>query len=415
MRIWHKTNTVNLFNIIIKIFLTLFYNCYYIYRTKFNIMNIFNKSKLLVVLSIFLTVFIACKEEQKAPPAIDVPFITVENKDVSIYQDFAAQTYGELDIDLTARVDGILTGIHFKEGQLVKKGQLLYTIDPLEYATKVDQAKGQENAAESNLINAQEELNRIRPLAEINAVSIRDLEAAVAKEKVAKSNLESATAAVKNQELILSYCNILSPIDGIIGMSNAREGDYISRIGASSKLNTVSKLDNVRVRFVISETEYLNYQKNKKEGDKISDLELILSDGSAHPYKGILNFSDAKIDVTTGTITIESQFPNPDNSLRSGQFAKVRMLTKIEKNAIVIPQKAISEMQGIYQVRLITPDNKTEIKVIEVGAKVGTDWLVTNGLKAGDRVAIVGSLFIQPGATINPIPFKNEKPNTQNK
>lgn len=378
-------------------------------------MNIFNNSKLLIVLSIFLTVFIACKEEPKAPPAIEVPFVTVENKDVPIYQDFAAQTYGELDIDLTARVDGILTGIHFKEGQPVKKGQLLYTIDPIEYSTKVDQAKGQQNSAQSNLINAQEELNRIRPLAEINAVSQRDLEAAIAQEKVAKSNLESATAAVKNQELILSYCTILSPIDGIIGVSNAREGDYISRIGPSSKLNTVSKLDNVRVRFVISETEYLNYQKNKKDREKITDLELLLSDGSAHPYKGILNLFDAKIDVTTGTITIEAQFPNPDNSLRSGQFSKVRMLTTTEKNAIVIPQKAISEMQGIYQIRLITPENKIEISVVEVGAKVGTDWLITKGLKTGDRVAIIGSLFIQPGATITPIPFKEEKPNTQNK
>ncbi len=366
-------------------------------------------------LFVLLVTIISCKNnEQKAPPVIEIPFITVENNDVPIFQDFAAQTYGELDIDLVARVDGILTGIYFKEGQKVSKGQLLYTIDPMEYKAKVDIAKGRMEAAKSNLVNAQEELNRIRPLAKMNAVSIRDLDASVAREEAAQSNFESASAALKNQEIILSYCSIHSPINGVIGMSLAREGNYISKFGVTSKLNTVSDLDNIRARFVISETVYLNYQKTKKEVDKITDLSLILSNGSIHPHKGTLNFSDARIDVTTGTITIETQFPNPDLTLRSGQFSKVRVLVKTEKDAIVIPQKAISEMQGLFQVRVVTPDNKTEIKVIEVGPKVGTNWLVTKGLTVGDKVAIVGSLFIPPGATIAPVPYSETETKQNN-
>jgi membrane fusion protein (multidrug efflux system) len=382
-------------------------------------MNILLKRKSLILLMVVSCLWFSCKKEEvKVLPAIQVPFVTIQKEEVPIYKEFAAQTFGELDIDLTARVDGILTGIHFKEGQRVKKGQLLYTIDPVEYDTKVDQAAGQRDVAQSNLVNAQEELNRIRPLAKINAVSIRDLDAAVAKEKAAQSNLESTKAALKNQQVIRGYCTIYSPIDGVIGLSIARLGDYISRMGASSKLNTVSKLDDVRVRFVISESEYLTYQKNRQNTNKLTDLELILSDGSVHPHKGVINFSDASIDPTTGTMTIEAQFPNPENTLRSGQFSKVRVLVRKEKDAIVVPQKAIAEMQGIYQVNAITADNKIEIRVVEVGTKVGTQWVVTKGLKAGDRVAIVGSLFIQPGSPIVPVPYvvavSKTNPNTNN-
>lgn len=381
------------------------YNIYFMFSLK--------KSKVLFILFVFLGFFNSCKKEAlKMPPSMQAPFIVVENKDVPIYKEFAAQTFGDLDIVLTARVEGILTGIHFKEGQQVKKGQLLYTIDPLEYDTKVDQVRGQVATAESSLVNAEEELNRIRPLAAMNAVSKRELDAAVAKAKAARSNVVSVKANLKNQQIERSYCNILSPVDGVIGISNARIGDYISRLGTSSKLNMVSKLDKVRVRFAVSEAGYLRFQKDKKNTDDITDLELLLSDGSVHPHKGKLNFSDASIDPTTGTITLEAQFPNPDRTLRSGQFSKVRVMVDIEKNAVVIPQKAITEMQGIYQVNAIDTKNKIEVRVVEVGPKVGVDWVITKGLKAGDRVAIIGSLFIQPGATVLPITYVAEQTNT---
>ncbi|CAM2740336.1 membrane fusion protein, multidrug efflux system [Flavobacterium succinicans] len=364
-----------------------------------------------IVLFFSFVFLVSCnKKENQAPPPIPAPFITVVAKDVPIYKEFAAQTFGDLDIVLTARIDGILTGIHFTEGQRVKKGQLLYTIDPLEYETKVEQMKGQVATSQSNFVNAEEELKRIKPLVDMNAVSKREYDAAVAKAKAARSNLESTQAALRNQELERSYCNILSPIDGIIGISNARVGDYISRMGSSSKLNTVSRLDKVRVRFTISEAEFLEYRKKNSlsSDNKANDIELLLSDGSVHPYKGVLNFSDAKIDPTTGTMTIETTFPNPENNLRSGQFSKVRALIENQRNAIAIPQKAVTELQGIYQVLVIDKENKIQVRIVEVGTKVGEDWVITKGINAGDKVAITGSMFIQPGSVVTPVPYVTE-------
>jgi membrane fusion protein (multidrug efflux system) len=373
-------------------------------------MNAFTRFKILFWGLCAMLFFVACKkEEKKVLPPMQAPFITVVTQDVPIYKDFAAQTFGDLDIDLKARVDGILTGIHFKEGQKVKKGQLLYTIDPLEYDTKVEQVKGQVAVAQSGLVNAEEELKRIRPLADMNAVSKRELDAAVAKSKAAQSNYNSTKAALNNQKLERSYCNIVSPIDGIIGISIGRLGDYISKLGNSSKLNTVSKLDKVRVRFTISETEFLAYQK-KYDRDEIVDLDLLLSDGTTHPYKGTINFTDAAIDPTTGTLTIEAHFPNPNNTLRSGQFSKVRVLVNTQDDAISIPQKAVTELQGIYQVNVIDAANKIQVQIVEVGDKVGKNWIITKGLKAGDKVAIIGNQFIQPGSIVLPVPFtENEK------
>jgi membrane fusion protein (multidrug efflux system) len=376
----------------------------------FILMNALKLPKPIFPILLFLLFFISCKKEQpKAPPPMQAPFVTVKSEDVPIYKDFAGQTFGELDIELIARVDGILTGLYFKEGQKVKKGQLLYTIDPLEYETKVEQARGQVAVAQSSLVNANEELKRIRPLADMNAVSKRELDAAVAKDKAARSNYSSMQASLKNQEIERGYCNIKSPIDGVIGLSNARLGDYITKLGNASRLNMVSKLDKVRVQFTVSESDYLKYQKSTKQGEKITDLQLILSDGSIHPEKGTLNFSDTKIDPTTGTVTIEAQFPNPDGTLRSGQFGKVRVLIRTAKDAIVIPQKAVTEIQGLFQVSVIDDKNTIQTRMVEVGQKTGVDWIITKGLKPNERVAIIGNQFIQPGSTVAPVPYVADK------
>lgn len=407
----HNFFQINYFAMFSVCFLVKFDGIVFTINLKKHQMGLVENYKKSIVLFFSFVFLVSCnKKESQAPPPIPAPFITVEAKDVPIYKEFAAQTFGDLDIDLTARVDGILTGIHFIEGQKVKKGQLLYTIDPLEYDTKVDQVKGQVAVSQSNLVNAEEELKRIRPLADMNAVSQRELDAAVAKAKAARSNYESTQATLRNQKLERSYCNIMSPINGVIGISNARVGDYISRIGNSSKLNTVSLLDKVRVRFTISEAEYLEYRKKKSlsKDNTTNDIELLLSDGSVHPYKGVLNFSDAKIDPTTGTMTIETTFSNPENNLRSGQFSKVRALIENQRNAIAIPQKAVTELQGIYQVLVIDKENKIQVRIVDVGAKVGEDWVITKGINVGDRVAITGSMFIQPGAVVNPVPYVTE-------
>ncbi|ESU29947.1 RND family efflux transporter MFP subunit [Flavobacterium limnosediminis JC2902] len=369
-------------------------------------MNALKKSKVLFILLFLSGIWVSCKKEEKVMPPIQVPFVVVQKSDVPVHREYPAQTFGDLDVDLVARVDGILQGIHFKEGDKVRKGQLLYTIDPIEYDTKVEREKGQVAAFRSSYVNAEEELKRIRPLAEMNAVSKRELDAAVARAKASKSSLESAEASLRNQQIERGYCNIYAPVDGVIGISNARIGDYISRIGNTSHLNTVSKLNEVRVRFAVSEASFLQYQKKfGKTPTTLTDLELILSDGSTYAHKGKMNFSDASVDPTTGTVTFEAQFPNPEGILRSGQFVKIRIVVSTQKDAIVIPQKAITEMQGIYQVYAIDQAKKIQVRVVEVGEKIGTNWIVSKGLESGDRVAIVGTLFVQPGSVVEPIPF----------
>ncbi|MGG7034846.1 MAG: efflux RND transporter periplasmic adaptor subunit [Flavobacterium sp.] len=379
-------------------------------------MSFYQKSIISSTLLLFVALFTSCKnEEKKELPPIQVPYIVVEQHDVPIYREFPAQVYGDLDVVLTARVDGILTGIHFKEGDKVKKGQLLYTIDPLEYDAKVQAQKGQVEAIRSVYMNSQNELKRIKPLAEMNAVSKRELDAVSARVDNSKASLESAEASLRNYEIERGYCNIISPFDGYIGISNARLGDYISRGGNSAKLNTVSKTDAVRLRFAVSESSFLKYQNALRAGhSEISDLEMILSDGSVHPYKGKLNIADTRVDPTTGTVGVEVMFPNPQGTLRSGLFATIRMSVAVEKNAISIPQKTITEMQGIYQVNVIDKSNKVTVRVVEVGEKVGINWIVKKGLTPGDKVAILGNIFVQPGSTVNPTPYKEEQATNPN-
>ncbi|MBU3680829.1 MAG: efflux RND transporter periplasmic adaptor subunit [Flavobacterium sp.] len=358
------------------------------------------------------TLWTACKKEA-APEksvAMQAPFVTVEAADVPIYSEYAAQTAGDIDLDLVSRVDGTLTGIHFKDGQFVKKGQLLYTIDPLPFETQVEQVRGQVAMAQSRLANAQEELNRIKPLAEMNAVSKRELDAATADLEAAKANYKSAKASLQNQQLEKSYCQIKAPMDGIIGISKVNLGDYINRMGATSKLNTLSKLDVVSAKFTVSETQYLQHLKALKAGDKnaFDQVELVLSDGSVHPHKGKLDYADNRIDPSTGTMTIKAGFPNPDKTLRSGQFCKVRFASHTEKNALVVPQKAVTEMQGIFQVNTLNDKNVLELKIVEVGSKVGENWVITKGLNSGDRVAVIGNQFLQPGVPVVPVPYVAE-------
>ena len=358
------------------------------------------------------SLWISCKKEADAvnPVAMQAPFVTVEAKDVPIYTEYAAQTSGDIDLDLVSRVDGTLTGIHFKDGQFVKKGQLLYTIDPLPYETQVEQVRGQVAMAQSRLANAQEELNRIKPLAEMNAVSKRELDAATANFQAAKANYSSASASLKNQQLEKSYCQITAPMDGIIGISKVEVGDYISRMSSTSKLNTLSKLDVVGAKFTVSETQYLQHVKALKAGDKnaFDQIEMVLSDGTVHPYKGKLDYADNRIDPTTGTMTVKASFPNPDKTLRSGQFCKVRFASHTEKNALVVPQKAVTEMQGIFQVNTLNEKNVLEVKIVEVGSKVDENWVITKGLHSGDRVAIIGNQFMQPGMPVVPVPYVAE-------
>ena len=345
--------------------------------------------------------------EQKAP---EVPVAPVVVKDVPLTQEYVGQTLGATDIQINARVQGFLTGIFFKEGSKVKKGQLLYTIDPLPYQAKVEQAKGQLAQAEATLVQAKSDLDRIVPLAKINAVSQRDLVAAQGKYDAAVGGKEAATAFLKNAEIELGYARITSPIDGVIGISQYEIGDLVGTIN-SRYLNTVSDTKSVRVRFSISENEYLDFRKRltKEEREKMDwTVEMILSDGTVHPEKGMINLANRQIDPATGTLTMEAGFPNPDELVRPGQFAKVRFIIEVRKGAMLVPQRAVTELQGTYQVYVVGSDNKISIKMVQAGQRFGEYWVIDSGLEPTDKVALLGNTAIRPNTIVTPVPVNTE-------
>jgi membrane fusion protein (multidrug efflux system) len=351
----------------------------------------------------------SCKNKGKVEIAApEVPVASVLVKDVPLTQEYVGQTLGESDIQIRARVQGFLTGFHFKEGSKVKKGQLLYTIDPLPYQTKVDQAKGQLASAEANMVQAKSDLDRIIPLAKINAVSQRDLVAAQGKYDASIGSKDAAMAMLRNAQIELGYAWISSPLDGIIGISQYEVGDYVG--GMDSKyLNTVSNTKSVRVRFSVSENEYLDFRKRigGAKGEKMDwSVDMILSDGSIHPQKGIINLANREIDPATGTLTMEALFPNPDELVRPGQFAKVRFVVEMRRGAMLIPQRAVVELQGMYQVFVVGPDNKISVKMVKAGQRFGEYWIINSGLEATDKVALLGNAAIRPNSVVRPVPVK---------
>jgi membrane fusion protein (multidrug efflux system) len=365
----------------------------------------------LAVCGLFL---ISCKSKEQAEvKAPEVPVTPVLIKDVPITQEYVGQTLGATDIQINARVQGFLTGIHFKEGSKVRKGQLLYTIDPLPYQAKVEQAKGQLATAEANLVQAKSDLDRIIPLAKINAVSQRDLVAAQGKYDAAVGGKAAADAFLKNAQIELGYAWITSPIDGIIGISQFEMGDLVGTIN-SRYLNTVSDTRSVRVRFSVSENEYLDFRKRlgPEERKKMDwTVDMILSDGTVHPEKGIINIANREIDQATGTLTMEALFPNPDELVRPGQFAKVRFVTETRKGAILVPQRAVTELQGIYQVYVVGAENKITVKMVQAGQRYGKYWIINSGLEPTDKVALVGNAAIRSNSVITPVAVKADSTN----
>lgn len=360
-------------------------------------------------LLLLLCLLATCKPEQtgeqKAP---EVPVVQVLQLRVDVTQDFVGQTYGGADIEIRARVQGWVLQRHFNEGAEVKKGQLLYTIDPLPYKSKVEQARGEVAEADAQVVKAKNDLDRIKPLAAINAVSQRELVAAQGQYDAAVARRRSMSASLENAQIELGYCEVTSPIDGTIGISKADVGDYVGGINLLI-LNTVSNINSVRVRFSISEREYLDFRKRLNMGEKINqEVQLQLADGTWHTDKGIINVTNREIDPTTGTFTLEAIFPNPGKVLRPGQFGRVRMIMETLPNALLIPQRAVTELQGLYQVYVVDKDNKLQIKVVEAGDRYGDNWIIRKGLDPTDRVALVGNASIRVNTVITPVEAKSE-------
>ena len=357
------------------------------------------------ILSIFI--LSSCKKEA-APEMkpLEIAVTQVLEQDVRLESEFTGQTFGQSDIQINPRVDGLIESLNFKEGSLVTKGQLLYTIDPLPFQAKVNQAEGSLAEVEARLAKTKSDYDMMVPLAKMNAVSQRELISAKAAYNATVASLSASKASLQNAKLELGYCRILAPISGLIGISKVRVGDYV-RPGATSVLNTVSDLGDVRVRFTMSEQEYLRLFREISKADSNlkgagQSISLKLSDGTMYPQTGKMSFADRQIDPSTGAMTFEAAFPNPDKLLRPGQYVKVGVVTDVRKDALVIPQRAVIEMQGIYQVYVLGDSSKVHMQIVKPGPSYKDGYVVEDGLKSGDKIALGGTSLLKNGSVITP-------------
>ncbi len=355
---------------------------------------------------------ISCKEEEKkSEVSPDVNVVVAGKKDIPTYSEYVGQVYGLSDVNIDPRVQGWITGMYFKEGSLVKKGSLLYTIDDQPFVNAVDAAKAELARSQTMMENKKTELGRVKPLAEMNALSQRDLDDANANYEASLNEVKIAQARVENARIELGYTKMTAPITGIIGISKVQVGDYVHLLTPGNGINTISSLGEVRVRFPISENDYLNFSREYKEDPKSNNfgevpVNLILGDGTVFEESGRLQLTNRQIDPATGSILIQALFQNKRGILRPGQYVKVRFRTGEFKNAIVIPQQSVNQLQNIYQVFLLTDSNKLKPTLIKVGSRIGSNWIVNDGLKEGDKVVIVGSTFLNPSMVVKPVMMK---------
>jgi membrane fusion protein (multidrug efflux system) len=354
----------------------------------------------------------ACTEpEPPPPPVLEIPVVDVVQQDVPIPIEMVGTTMGSVDIPIRARVEGFLESMEFQEGREVRKDALLYTIDPRPFEARVVEARGYLAEARTMLVKARSDLARIRPLAEMKAVSQQDLDSAVAEYEAAQGSVQAAEAQLDQAEIELSYTRIHSPIDGRIGISEAKVGEFVGKSPNPVILNYVSQSDPIRVRFSINEREYLKlarrfakFREKSTQGEREQEgLDLILADGTVHKYHGHVTAYDAAVNPTTGTFTLEADFPNPGNIVLAGQFARVRGVVETRQDALLVPQRAVSELQGNYRVFVITPDNTVELRDVEPGPRIDNLWLIDKGLNPGERVAVEGILRLKDGMTVNPV------------
>jgi len=358
----------------------------------------------LVFAAIMLLPAMSCKKEEQAAPAPPiVEVVTVVQKDVPIYQEWVGALDGYVNAVIRPQVQGYLIKQNYREGEFVKKGQVLFEIDPRTFQADLDAAKAQLAQQQARHDTAKANLDRIRPLAAQNAVSQKDLDDAVGAELSTRASVEAAQATVENAQLNLSFTKITSPVDGIAGIAKAQIGNLVGP-NMAAELTAVSTVDPIKAYINVSEREYLNVGKSNPNPEKIP-LELILADGSIYPHKGRLAMADRQIDPTTGTLKVGSLFANPGNKLRPGGFGLVRAIMSVKKGALLIPQRAVTDLQGKFLVAVIGADNKVDIRQVKVGERIGSDWIIDEGLKPGETVVAEGTQKVKPGIMVNPKPF----------
>jgi RND family efflux transporter MFP subunit len=360
--------------------------------------------------ALFITVPLACKQEAASTARPSDPEVVVADvvvKDVPVYSEWVGSTDGMVNAVIKAQVSGYLMAQNYDEGAFVKKGRVLFEIDPRRFRAALDQAKGEWEKARAQFVKTELDVKRDTPLARAGAISQKELDDSIQANFGAKASMASAKAAVEQAELNLTFSKITAPIDGVVGIAKAQIGDLV---GPGDEMASMSTLDPIRVYINVSEQEYLRvaekvrhaYQGSVEYGKRAPTLELFLSDGSVYPHKGSFFLADRQVDVKTGTIRVGARFPNPDNMLRPGQFGRVRAVAQIKEKALLVPQRAVTELQGGHQIAVVTPDNKVEVRPIKVGERTGSLWVIDEGLKPGERVIAEGLQKIKEGMTVTP-------------
>jgi membrane fusion protein (multidrug efflux system) len=385
-------------------------------------------------------------------PMVAVVVAPVVQKTVPLFTELTARTDATDSVDIRARVKAFLKTQNYAEGTMVKAGQVLFTLDQREYDAQLLQARAQLAKAQADLAQAQDktvvdtalanldiviaqlnkadqDVKRLKPLAEQRAVPQQDYDDALAAQQGARADVEgkkasvnttkvnqkaaieqaqaaveAANASIRQAELNVEYCSITTPIEGIAGVRTVAPGNLVGN-GEATLLTTVSNVNPMRVYVSISESDYLTYQRMRAEGklkDRGGELSLILADGSVFPEKGRMIIVNREVDLKTGTLSLVAEFPNPNALLRPGQFGRVRMAATVAENALLVPQKAVTELQSAQVVYVVGDDNKVALRSVTVGARVGQDYIITDGVKAGERIIVEGIQKARPGATVNP-------------
>jgi len=348
---------------------------------------------------------VACAKE-KAPAALpppEIPVVTVTAKDTPIELELVAQLRGFEDVEIRARVEGYLRTIDYPEGTDVRKEQLLFTIDDRPYRAALAEAQAALARAESGLAKADLDVKRYTPLAAERAVSQAELDNAVAAKRSATAQVEAGRANLEQARLNLSYTRISSPIAGLAGRAEHKVGDLVGK-GEPTLLTTVSSIDPIRASVAIAEADYLRFSRAIAAGKSMRAQQpprLVLSDGTTHPEPGKIVLVDRAVDPLTGTLRVDLAFPNPQKTLRPGLYGKVIAQSEVVKGALLVPQRAVLELQGTFTVLVVGEGNKVETRKVKPGPKVGNLWIMEEGLKPGDRVVLEGFQRLRDGMVVS--------------
>jgi len=362
-----------------------------------------------VVLIFFIAMLSGCSRKQQQPTAaaLSVQVVKALQQDVPIYGDWVATLDGYVNAQIQPQVTGYLVKQLYREGSYVHKDQVLFQIDPQTFQAALDQAKAQLAQAQAKLALAEINVKRDTPLAQQHAIAQSTLDSEVADERVSKATVQAAVAAVEQAQISLNFTHVRSLTDGIAGIATTQVGNLVA---PGTTLTSVSKVDPIKVYFAISEQEYMRFsggpqkvsgnsgQKSAKE----LELQLELGDGTIYPHKGKVIFTDRQVDSQTGTIRLVAAFANPSNILRPGQFGRVHAATAVNRSAILVPQRCVTELQGTYQVAVVGDGNKVSIRTVKLGERSGSQWIIESGLNAGEQVVSGGNAKVQDGMTVNP-------------